>query len=188
MSTTTSKRPLAEALKDAQSFRDLFEGHYSRWMIAGSVRRQKPEVADIEHVVIIGPTFWKSMESLLDPGGMFPDPASPLSKHVYKMNHKDGTITDQFRWGDKYRGADFRGFNHEVFTADEDNWGAILAIRTGPAEYSEHLVTVIQRKGLKQADGYVVYKSGDRYKVPTEQSFFDACGVPFVEPRLRKAP
>lgn len=188
MSTTIGKRTLAEAIRDAEEFREMFEGRFERWQIAGSVRRRKFEVADIEHVVIpkfgdirttgglfaetvVGNLLWDGVEALLSRGC--------VSKHIYGATGN--------RWGEKYRGVDFRGFNHEIFCADADNWGAILAIRTGPAKFSQHLVTVIQCRGLQQKDGYVVYKtSGERYKVPTEESYFAACGVKYLKPEDRK--
>ncbi len=188
--STGTKRPLAEALKDAEAFRDLFDGFYARWEIAGSVRRKKPEVSDIEHVVIPCDGFMRKMNELtaMDTG-LFGGHSGPITRHVYKVHKADGSIVDQHRWGEKYKGCDFRGFNHEVFCADHDNFGAILAIRTGPAEFSEHLVTVIQSRGLRQSGGYVVYqRSGERYKVPTEQAFFEACGVAYIEPEQRQFP
>ncbi len=63
MSTTSEKRDLASALADAQGFRDLFPpASYERWEFAGSVRRKRLSVGDVEHVVI--PAF----ADIVDPG------------------------------------------------------------------------------------------------------------------------
>jgi len=111
MSTTETKRPHAQAMEDAEAFRALFPlSTYERWEFAGSLRRRKPEVADIEHVII--PSFgevetgdglfttstrmnllWFHLDSLMrGPAG--------LEKHWYGNGN---------RWGDKYRGVDYRG-------------------------------------------------------------------------------
>lgn len=53
MSTALAKRTYADALDDAQAFRALFPpACYERWEFAGSLRRRRPEVADVEHLII----------------------------------------------------------------------------------------------------------------------------------------
>ena len=81
-------------------------------------------------------------------------------------------------------------FNHEIFLADEMNFGAILAIRTGPPEFSKMLVTKLLNGGsYRQHEGYVRPWPGDPnaiHAVPTEEEFFKVCGVGFVPPGERK--
>lgn len=148
MSTTMTKRPLEQAIADARAFRDLFADCYEHWDIAGSVRRRQPFVGDVEHVVIAAAReapglfagqpvesvnlMWDRVEQLLLQGRVV--------KHDYG---RDGTAL--FRWGTKYRGVDFRGFNHELFLAQPNNLGPTLAIRTGPAEFSQRLVARLHR-------------------------------------------
>ena len=173
------KRKLAQAREDAEAFRELFSGRYERWEIAGSVRRGKPEVGDIEHVVMPGdyPAFLAYMDELLG-NPMFGTPAI-IGKAVYS----DGS----HRWGKKYRGCMFREFRHEVFLADARNFGAILTIRTGPEEFSERMVTRLKSGGrIRQIEGYVRYVAdGSVIAVPTERAYFDLCGEPWTEPGAR---
>lgn len=156
-------RPLAQAVADAEAFRALFPpACYRRWEVAGSCRRGRPVVGDVEHVVIpawgeVPATslfaeatdrvnlLWYQLEAL--------ERGHVVSKHLYGSNPDTGRAI--YRWGPKHRGADFRGFNHEIFTADADNWGSVLAIRTGPGPYSRMLVTRLQHNGYMNADGYV---------------------------------
>lgn len=175
MSTTATKRPLAKAIAEAEAFRDLCAGAYHRWEIAGSVRRHKPEVGDIEHVVIPdGNALWARLESLLPGDGLWGEAVGTIEKAGYP----DGS----HRWGEKYRGVMFRGFRHEIFAADALNWGAILAIRTGPAEFSQRLVTDIKRGGLRQDGGYVKDAHGNIVSVPDEATFLRLCGSAWIEP------
>jgi DNA polymerase/3'-5' exonuclease PolX len=193
--STGLKRSHAVAIADAEAFRALFDGCYERWEIAGSVRRCKPEVADVEHVVIpkIGPVasgglfneqadanlLWSKLDALVE--------LSTVAKHLYTSSHADGSTSVSPRWGDKYRGVDFRGFNHEIFTANPRNWGSILTIRTGPAQFSERMVTMLHPRGLQNDGGFVRYKrTGAIYETPTEESFFIACGQSFVAPEGRR--
>lgn len=188
MSTTLSKRPWAQAMEDAEAFRALFPpACYERWEFAGSVRRRKPEVADVEHVVI--PTYGSvdtgaslfGVTERVNLLGFHRDAlfkAGTVERHWYGNGH---------RWGDRYFGADFRGFNHEVFCADAENWGAMLLIRTGPADFSQRVVTKLKDGGMyRQVDGYLVHvRSQSRVPVPDEASYFKLAGLDYIEPEKR---
>jgi DNA polymerase/3'-5' exonuclease PolX len=210
MSTTLSKRTNSQAMRDAEAFRELFMSASERWMFAGSLRRKRPEVADIEHVVI--PRFGDA------PGtDLFATPErtnllnarldelvanGEMTKHIYGVTG--------YRWGERYRGVDFRGFNNEVFCATPDNWGPTLAIRTGPAEFSQRLVTGLLKQGRRNKDGQVwkcqpcTVCAPDRPRdhlckgcqgtrlecvepipVPTEEMYFELCGIKYIEPERR---
>lgn len=65
-------------------------------------------------------------------------------------------------------------------------WGAIVAIRTGPSDYSRNLVTVCQQRGLRCQDGRLVDGKGHTVPTPEEADFLRECGVPWAEPRDRK--
>lgn len=125
-----------------------------------------------------------------------------VSKHLYG--------TTGFRWGEKYRGVDFLGFNNEIFCADDVNFGATLAIRTGPADFSKRLVTGLLRNGRRNKDGQVwqckpctvcdpggpldhLCKGCDGTRlepvevIPAigEREYFSLCGIEYIEPARR---
>jgi DNA polymerase/3'-5' exonuclease PolX len=63
-------------------------------------------------------------------------------------------------------------------------WGAILAIRTGPAHYSHWLVTQRKQGGampsyLRQRDG-ALWDGDELVPTPTEASYFAALGIDTV--------
>lgn len=182
-----TKRPHARALADAEAFRDLFHGCYRQWQIAGSLRRKKPEVADVEHVVVpnyenidVGDglfreqrkvnSIWHRMDQLVAEGR--------LTKHWYGNGN---------RYGEKYRGVDFCGFNHEVFSATKETWGAILLIRTGPAEFSQRVVTRLRDGGMyRQIEGETIHvASGMPVEVPGEEAYLSLAGMSWVPPEGR---
>lgn len=191
MSTTTTKRSHADALADAMHFRALFPAAcYTRWEFAGSLRRNRPEVSDVEHVVT--PAFGEVRAS----DGLFATTRAGVNLIGHRLDQlvTEGVVTKHVygesrtnRWGDLYRGADFNGFNHEVFMADADNFGAILAIRTGPADYSQQLVTRLKAGGMyRQSGGYVMHvKSGERVPARDERAYFTLCRLSYVEPEKR---
>lgn len=185
------KRPYATAYKDAEDFREMLGGGAIVWEIAGSIRRRKPEVGDVEHVCIpdfvestsgnlFGGTekvnaLWQRLDALVESG--------ELQRALYV--DKNEAVTQ--RWGEKYRGVMFRGMKHEIFTADPENWGAQLLIRTGSAEFSKRVVDTILRAGMyRQMDGHLVHvASGAVVPVPDEETFLKFAGMKWIPPEQR---
>lgn len=191
--STGAKRPREEALSEAHEFRQLFIGCYANWQIAGSIRREKPEVGDVEHVVIPAMAGGPSGVDLFgDP--VKADAINMVLAEIDRLEH-DGTFAravysdGKNRWGEKLRGVMYKGFRHEVFLCTRENWGNILAIRTGPAEFSQRLLTNLQHRGYRQHLGYVLAVGGptDGQVVPCPQEidFLKLCGVPWIEPKDR---
>lgn len=190
--STGTKRTLADAVRAAAEFRSMFDDTFDRWEVVGSVRRGRPAITDIDHVVIpragsvaqdtiFGPgesqtvnLLWQQADQLADLG--------MIDRAVYPDGRQ--------RWGQKYLGATFAGFRHEIRCADIFNWGPFLAIYTGPADLSKRLVTGLLHRGIfRQQDGYVRYARGKAegtiYGCPDERTYFDICGVPWLEPHQR---
>lgn len=205
--STGIKRPLKTAQADAVAFQAMFAGCYERFEIAGSIRRKKSECGDCECCII--PRFETKIG-----GGLFAEPVNLLWERLDALvaggklvKHMYGTTG--FRWGPLYRGVEFRGALHELYTSDDVGWGSTLAIRTGSAEFSQQLVTGLLRAGRRNKDGKV-WKCGpcgdcrehgpsdkcpecggrglrplEIIPVPTEEEFFELCGTKWVEPERR---
>jgi DNA polymerase/3'-5' exonuclease PolX len=187
--STGTRRTYAEAIKSAEAFRALFPATcYEQWEIAGSIRRRKMDVGDVEHVVI--PRFGAVIVST----GLFTETktinllcarmeelvaAGTIAKHIYGGSGP--------RWGEKYRGSEFGGMLHEVFMADARNFGSVLLIRTGPAEFSERIVTIFKDGGmLRQQEGYLRYTaSGEVVPVPDEATYLRLAGLSYISPENR---
>ena len=188
--STGARIPLLEARQIAEEFARLFEGCWERWVIAGSVRRQMPDVGDIEHVVVPRMGVVAGTGLFAEAGNMLWQRCDDLvaSGEIVKALYGD---KQQTRWGDKYRGVVWRGTKHEIFTADSSNFGCILAVRTGPAEFSRAMVTKLNADGLyRQADGYLRYASGASVgqikPCATEEAYFEAVGWKYKAPEERR--
>lgn len=194
--STGTKRTLADAKRDAEMFRALFADCYERWEVAGSVRRGKALVGDVEHVVI------PKHGDVTEQNGLFSQTrtvnlmlhrreallvTATISKHLYTSNHADGSTSVSPRWGETYWGSDFRGFNHEIFCAVPANWGAQLLIRTGPADFSRRVVDTLRLAGtFRQQDGLLHYvANGSTVDVPDEETYLSLAGMKWVEPSAR---
>lgn len=67
------------------------------------------------------------------------------------------------------------------------DWGALMVIRTGPAAYSKMLVTLLRARGRKLEGGRILSLDTGKpcHACPTEEAFFQACGMGFVQPHRR---
>ncbi len=152
---------LNEAKAIAEKYQNLFKPYCSRIEIAGSIRREKPEVGDIELIVIV-----KDLEG--------------FSKEVNKLQKVKGEPTGKYT-----QRILPEGIKLDLFMANERNWGLIFAIRTGSAEFSHKvLARGWVRVGYKSINGMLV-KDGREIEVREEKDLFDLIGIPYVEPKFR---
>jgi DNA polymerase/3'-5' exonuclease PolX len=156
-----------QALEIALKLKAELEPHCSRIEIAGSIRRKKPEVKDIEIVAIP-----KSYDIGLFQSGV----AEILNKYPIVKGHLPCKYTQRVLP---------EGIKIDVFFAEEGNWGLIYAMRTGCAEFSHKVLARRWVKfGYKSLDGYLY--QGD-YKIPLneEEDLFKIIKVRFIPPENR---
>lgn len=66
------------------------------------------------------------------------------------------------------------------------DWGVIFTIRTGPADWSQRLVTDCQRWFMRVEGGRLLHH-GEHVPCPEERDFLEAIGQEWVEPSERSA-
>lgn len=179
--------PIAEQLVDAM------RPYAEQIQIAGSIRRQKAEVKDIEIVVV--PRWDKEIQA----DGMFEHEVSVNRLHTWgELSASDmglqwikpGTPNVE-PWPIKESGKYWRGYMAEhdikvdVFLAHPGNWGTILLIRTGSAEFSQAVMSHTLRKGMRFTEGHLENENGRPVPTRTEESVFEALGLKWVEPQDR---
>lgn len=154
--------------------------HCERIQIAGSIRREKPEVKDIEIVAIPKPyeiglfesgvatvvNRWQKVKGEL-----------PCKYTQRIITHSSLANTRLFEGHIKL----------DLFFATPKNWGLILAIRTGSAEYSHQVLAMgWVRKGYESIEGNLFHKASRwERSIPEEKDLFDLIGIDWVEPKLR---
>lgn len=170
--TNNKKRyPYEEAYLIAQRVLDLLRPHCIRCEIAGSIRRQKSEVKDIEIVAI--PKPYQT--------GLFQDGIASVVNQWPK-------VKGELDYGrTKYTQRILpEGIKLDLFFAVKENWGLILALRTGSEEYSHRvLATGWVKHGYKSEEGMLISK-GQSYEVLEEQDLFNMIGLEYVEPKNRE--
>lgn len=153
--------------------------------IAGSIRRQKPEVKDIEIVCI-------------------PAPGNRYKIGMYFNNQGHYIVKGNFHGRYVQMVLKDKGIKLDLFMPQENDYYRMLAIRTGPAEtYSHKTIAVTWRKmgwvgtddGLRLCSECV--EKGSKWICvklqPTlppvwksEREFIEWLGLPYLEPKDRK--
>jgi len=188
-------RQLAEGLK-------LFlEPGCEQIEIAGSVRREKPDPHDLELVVIPKSTFVEAGNLFGEMGHIEYDDFEPALDQLLEAGQWEFDPVLK-RNGPRYKRLRHvrTGISADVFLTTLAGWGGALAIRTGPADFSQGLVTLALRQRKHVADGYLIHghmkaesgcPKGSRCPliIPTvdEVAFFSALGLPWCEPKDRTA-
>lgn len=174
---------LQDALGVAQDYLELFKPFCERIEIAGSIRRKKAEVKDIELVAVpklieIKDLFGNVQESRNEMEAVFADLKAAGRKFV-----KDGKRYKQIFSPDDFIKIDL------FMVLPPAEWGVTYVLRTGPADFSKKLVTQRSKGGLLPdgywvADGHVTSKAGV-VPMSEETDYFKLLGIDFISPELR---
>ena len=174
--------PRAQALELARQVVDLLRPVCERVEIAGSLRRCKPDVGDIEIVCI------PSVSYLTDLSGEKTEVHSPTQ--IYAAMRDGGfTCTEG---GDRL--AKFAGgaCPIEIYITTPERWGVIFTIRTGPADWTKLLVTQRSKGGLCPSHlqfegGRIVHRQSKvALETPEEADVFVAINHRWIAPEDRK--
>lgn len=159
-----------QALKIAQGVAKQLEPHCERIAIAGSIRRKKPEVGDIEIVAIPHPYNI----------GLF---ESGIATVVNQWPKVKGELPCKYT-----QRLLPEGIKLDLFFAEKINWGLIYAIRTGSADFSHKtLAATWVAKGYNSKEGMLVRRKDNRTIAILEESqLFDLIGLKYVKPEDRK--
>lgn len=176
MSNAAIKTPLQVARDHAERIAAMLRPHCTQIDIAGSIRRQKPEVSDIEIVCI----------PALEPVGLFADQWQRKHEFVeavaqlprIKGNASDGRYTQ--------RRDPHSGMAVDIFMAAPDNYGLILILRTGSADFNQQkLLVALKNHRYTMRDGQIWNHKGERIPTPTEEAVFALAGMDWVAPEKR---
>jgi DNA polymerase/3'-5' exonuclease PolX len=166
----------ADALALAKHLVDDLNPLVQRCKVAGSLRRRRPLVSDIEIVaeprLVTADLF----------GGTAPDVAP-----IRRLAESWGTVV---KGGEKYIQVEHvlgvGGVKLDLFLVTPPaNFWVILAIRTGPANLGQEAVTRMHHHGRRCVEGRIVDRAGQPVPCSSEEDFFAAAGLPCLPPLLR---
>lgn len=177
-----SRIPLAVGRRAAESISTSLRGYpqlFGRVQVAGSIRRSKSEVGDIEIVAEAGRDCRpEGVRTVLE----------RLGVHRGDPNRAGARAP----WGERY----YRGVTEispgaeigvDLFVVlPPATWGVIYFIRTGSAEFSQAAVTRLHRWGLQSQGGTIRRReTGETLPCPDESTFFRYTRLPWISPEHR---
>ena len=188
---TTTKKPwrLEEAQEPTFDLRELLLPACKRIEVAGSIRRGKQDVGDIELLCIPKTTeqtdlFGESLEPENHLNRMLDElvaSGNVLEKRPNRKGH--------FTYGPQNKLLLHvpTGIPVDVFTADERNWGMSLLVRTGSREFNIRVMRRFRDLGMKgHAYGGVTDQDGTVIDCPDEETVFDLLGWRYIAPEYRR--
>ena len=183
------------AKKYADRIYELLEPHCDKINIAGSVRRLNPSVKDIEVVCLPKKQFINS--DLFGGGDWYvTDQFKEAVNYISQKHFRGG-------WDDSYFKCQVKGGPLlDLFMPKPADYYRILAIRTGSAQFSRHVIAYGwvkkgwcgSNKGLRRitdcrrdGDGWkCINLKGEQPPVwQNEEEFFEWIGVEYIEPKDR---
>lgn len=177
-------------MKVAQSILLALEPSCERIIIAGSLRREKPEVGDIELVYI--PRF----EMRPKVGDMFERENANLADLAIRRMIETGKLelrqnaNGSVTYGDKNKLCrhSASGIPVDLFSTTENKWWNTLVVRTGPKELNQRIATIAQSHGCRWNvyDVGFTDKDGNIWPMGCEEAVFKFVGIPYACPRERK--
>lgn len=191
--------PANAALTTAWGLVAQLEDACDRIQIAGSLRRRRAYVSDVE---IVAAPRWENR--VVEPGLLINEwtPVDLLEERVDELlgdhrirlrdvetHRSGGAIEITHKNGPAYKALEADGIPVDLFVVRPPaEWGVIFALRTGPGDWNTRLVTECQAIGRRVRDGRVeVWGSGHWQPIatPEEADFFRAVGQPWLDPDQR---
>lgn len=188
--------PLDEATKLALGFVAVLEPLCDRVCIAGSIRREKPDVGDIE-ILYIPKTSTRQV-----PGDMFASETVNLVDAWLQDKMKEGllakrpSVIGNFSYGPKIKLMWYTptGIPIDFFSTPEESWWNYLVCRTGSADTNKRIAERAQGMGQTwkpYSPGFlrrVEVEGPEQFEIEpmhSEKEVFAWVGLPYLEPKDR---
>ena len=182
-----TRYPYQQAIKVAEELRALLAPACERIEIAGSLRRKKATVGDMELLCIPHPSENLFRTDLLDEavsrllGGLLPLLAlRPSIRGVTTYGPKNKLLIHLPS-----------GIGVDIFSADAENFGMSLLVRTGSRDFNVRVMARLKALGMaghaypKPGQGGITSHSGEEIMCPYEDVVFRCLGWPFIPPEGR---
>lgn len=170
-----NKLPFDIAMDKAERFIEQIRPYCERVEVAGSLRRKKAEVGDIEicSVAKYEPTYDlfgdATQYSLLD---------QYINGHFHMAKN-----------GPHYKQIELPETVVDLFITTLPQWGVVYTLRTGSADFSRWLVTLKRNGGALPSNMFVrdglLQMAGGVIPTPEETDFFRALGLDWIPPEER---
>jgi DNA polymerase/3'-5' exonuclease PolX len=184
-----SKVPAEFAAQVARDYVDALEDNCERICIAGSLRRRKLWVSDIEIIFVAKLAPDPERDDFFKPK----DPVNLTERALDRMLEarlieKRPNVNGVCSWGpDNKLGRDPEsGLAIDLFTATRENWFNYLVCRTGGAESNVRIASAAISKGWKwNPYGPGFSRGSEKHVITSEREVFEFVGLRYQEPWQR---
>lgn len=184
-----SKFPRAVALQVARKLCEILKPATSRLIVAGSLRRRKMEVGDLE--ILYVPRFGLAKgDDLFETEKNLADLAIEDLQRRYLLKRRlNVNGSETFGPRNKLMVHGLSGLPVDLFEATEENWWNYLVCRTGPAESNTRIASLALERGWRWKPynrGFVRLEDSaetdEWHVVRSERDVFEFVGLPWKEP------
>jgi len=152
---------LEKAKEIAEKVKDKLKSFCKRIEIAGSIRREKSNVKDIEIVAIVN------------------------NKDRVNLELKLKELGQRIKGGGKFIQIRLKeGINLDFFMTDEEHWACTFQLRTGSAEFNVRFFVWLKSRGFKIIGGRL-YKGDKVLETKEEEDIFRLVGLKWIPPKFR---
>lgn len=198
MAIPPNKHLYTQAFQIASLIASRLEPHCRRIEIAGSLRRQRPTIGDIE-LIAIAKTYFAAPVNLEEQLAGHGRVRNQLHEHLDTLI-REGKITYHLTsagarcWGDRLRKFTLTTnlgvvYKVDLFMCEDADWGNTFVIRTGSADFSHWLVTQRASGGAMPPNMHHaenrLWRDGQAIVCFEEVDFFAALGLPYIPPQFR---
>ena len=166
--TILAELDLEDADKLAEAIKAAVKAHCEKIEVAGSIRRQKPKVHDIDFVVVAkSDSDWKAINEVLR-----------------RLRAKPNCSGNQLI--KSYVPIQNGLFQVDFYRAKPETFGIHLLVRTGSAEHNCWLAGYAISKGMRLKYSEGIIQNGKPIAGADEKSVFEALALPFPQPTQRE--
>lgn len=155
---------LEQATPIAESLQNHLAPYCTHCAVAGSIRRRKAEVKDIELVCCPAPA-------------QYADFLAALRNLAIIKGKPTGSA--------RYVRVSLRDIEADIFITTPPQWGWILLLRTGSADFNQRLLAALRALGVTSKEGRLWRDGSTAVPTPHEEAVFAAAGLTFIYPEDR---
>lgn len=187
---TKTRYPRSEAEKVAEQIVRIMEPKCLRIIVAGSLRRRKADVGDVE-ILYISRVGCDRGRDLFDGTNFYEADIAIADMERAAVLHRRQNVKGSEMFGEKNKLMvhSVTGIPVDLFAATEENWWNYLVCRTGGAASNTRIATKAKAMGYRwnpYGAGFTRLSDDAQFPMLSERAVFEHVGLAYEEPWERQ--